>query len=117
MPLDPDVVEAVREMDEHELRRLLMLARARLESRGVAMGAEAPRVRYREQLIRCGKENCTWVRLMTKICLAVISISEACPWTPPSGWWIMMLPSFYFSPFCGLSTPSSLPKGDDIKQH
>ena len=59
MPLDPDVVEAVREMDEHELRRLLMLARARLESRGVEMGAEAPRVRYREQLIRCGKSNCT----------------------------------------------------------
>ena len=59
MPRDPDVVEAVREMYEHELRRLLMLARARLESRGVEMGAEAPRVRYREQLIRCGKSNCT----------------------------------------------------------
>ena len=23
------------------------------------MGTEAPRVRYREQLIRCGKQNCT----------------------------------------------------------
>ncbi|MBT8203179.1 MAG: hypothetical protein HKN74_04450 [Acidimicrobiia bacterium] len=59
MPLDPDVVEAVREMDEPDLRRLLMLARARLEARGVAIGAEAKRVRYREQLIRCGKQNCT----------------------------------------------------------
>ena len=59
MALDPDVVEAVREMDEHELRRLLMLARARLEARGVTLGPTNPRVRYREQLIRCGKENCT----------------------------------------------------------
>lgn len=59
MPLDPDVVDAVREMDEHELRRLLMLARARLESRGVPIEAEARRVRYREQLVKCGKQNCT----------------------------------------------------------
>ena len=59
MPLDPDVIEAVREMDEHELRRLLMLARARLERRGVATAAESPTVRYREQLVKCGKQNCT----------------------------------------------------------
>ena len=59
MPLDPDVVDAVREMDEHELRRLLMLARARLEQRGVPVAAESPVVRYREQLVRCGKANCT----------------------------------------------------------
>lgn len=59
MALDPDVVEAVREMDEPELRRLLMLARARLESHGVELGPAAPRVRYREQLVRCGKENCS----------------------------------------------------------
>lgn len=59
MSLDPDVVEAVREMDEHQLRRLLMLARARLENRGVAVAAESPTVRYREQLVRCGKQNCT----------------------------------------------------------
>jgi len=46
-------------MDEPELRRLVMLARARLESRGVPLGTESPRVRYREQLVRCGKANCT----------------------------------------------------------
>ena len=33
MPIDRDVLEAVREMDEPELRRLLMLAKARLEGR------------------------------------------------------------------------------------
>ena len=36
MPIDRDVLEAVREMDEHELRRLLILAKARLERRGIA---------------------------------------------------------------------------------
>ena len=34
MSIDRDVIEAVREMDEHELRRLFMLARARLEQQG-----------------------------------------------------------------------------------
>ncbi len=34
MPIDRDVLEAIREMDEPELRRLFMLTRARLEKRG-----------------------------------------------------------------------------------
>ena len=59
MSLDPDLVEAIRELDEHELRRLLMLARARLERRGVSIGADAPKVRFRQQEVRCGKQNCT----------------------------------------------------------
>lgn len=61
MPLDPDLVDAVRELDEPQLRRLLMLARARLERHGVPIvGAESqPKVRFREQSVRCGKENCT----------------------------------------------------------
>ena len=37
MPIDRDVLEAVREMDEHELRRLLILAKARLDQHGVAL--------------------------------------------------------------------------------
>lgn len=59
MSIDRDVLEAVREMDEHELRRLLILARARLEGRGVAFSGAAPEVRLREQRVRCGKVNCT----------------------------------------------------------
>ena len=59
MSLDRDVIEAVREMDEHDLRRLLMLAKARLEARGEAFGTAAPNVRLREQWIKCGKANCT----------------------------------------------------------
>jgi hypothetical protein len=59
MSLDRDVIEAVREMDGHDLRRLLMLAKARLESRGESFATAAPNVRLRRQWIRCGKDNCT----------------------------------------------------------
>jgi hypothetical protein len=57
--LDRDVIDAVRSMDEHDLRRLLMLAKARLESHGIEFGEAAPRVRLRRQMVRCGKESCT----------------------------------------------------------
>jgi len=46
-------------MDEHDLRRLLILARARLEQRGVDLGSAGPNVSLRRQLVRCGKESCT----------------------------------------------------------
>lgn len=60
MPIDRDVLEAVREMDEHDLRRLVILARARLENRGVTLEAQAgPNVRLREQWVRCGKDSCS----------------------------------------------------------
>lgn len=58
MPIDPDVLEAVREMDEPELRRLFMLARARLQHRGVEFPGGAD-IKLRSQMIRCGKESCT----------------------------------------------------------
>lgn len=60
MPIDREVLEAVREMDEHELRRLLILARARLEGQGVALGDPAgSKVSLRKQEVRCGKPTCT----------------------------------------------------------
>ena len=59
MPIDRDVLDAVREMDEHDLRRLLILARARLERRGVTLPSDGPTVRLREQWVKCGKESCT----------------------------------------------------------
>lgn len=47
-------------MDEHDLRRLVILARARLENRGVLFEAESgPKVRLREQWVRCGKQACS----------------------------------------------------------
>ena len=59
MPIDRDVLDAVLEMDEHELRRLVILARARLENHGVAFTAGAPTVSLRQQWVRCGKDSCT----------------------------------------------------------
>ncbi len=59
MPIDRDVLEAVREMDEHELRRLLILARARLERRGIDFSDGTPEVKLRQRAVRCGKPTCT----------------------------------------------------------
>ncbi len=59
MPIDRDVLDAVREMDEHELRRLLILARARLEGHGVSFDGPGSQVSLRSQMVRCGKESCT----------------------------------------------------------
>ena len=56
MPLDRDFIEAVRELDEHELRRLLILANARLGEDALTNG---PKVRMRQQMVKCGKESCT----------------------------------------------------------
>ncbi len=59
MAIDRDVIDAVKEMDEHELRRLLMLTQARLEASGVDTGASGPRVTLRRRLVKCGKASCT----------------------------------------------------------
>lgn len=59
MPIDRDVLDAVRDMDEHDLRRLVILARARLEQRGFVFEGTGESVRLRRQLVRCGKEACT----------------------------------------------------------
>ncbi len=61
MPIDRDVLDAVRDMDEHELRRLLILAQARLEQQGVVLpnGRGGSKVALRRQWVRCGKGNCS----------------------------------------------------------
>ena len=58
MSLDRDLIDAVRELDEHELRRLFILARARLERAGLPLTAE-PNVSLRRREVRCGKASCT----------------------------------------------------------
>jgi hypothetical protein len=58
--LDRDLLDAVRDLDEHELRRLHILTRTRLESVGaVSAGGDLPDVSIRSQLVRCGKSSCT----------------------------------------------------------
>ena len=59
MPIDRDVIEAVRDMDEHELRRLVILAKARLDGRGVSFPDALPDVKLRRQNVKCGKPTCT----------------------------------------------------------
>ncbi len=59
MAIDREVLDAVREMDEHQLRRVLILARARLESQGVRFERGTPTVSLRQQWVKCGKESCT----------------------------------------------------------
>ncbi|MFQ5966377.1 MAG: hypothetical protein ACE5MI_02060 [Acidimicrobiia bacterium] len=58
MPLDQDFIASVRELDEHDLRRLLILAQARLEAAGVLDVGNSPRVSLRQKWVRCGKPPC-----------------------------------------------------------
>lgn len=59
MPIDREVLEAVREMGEPELRRLYMLTRARLEQRGHELADFGAGVKLRKQMVRCGKDSCS----------------------------------------------------------
>ena len=57
MPLGRDLLDAVRDLDTHDLRRLLILTNAQLERDGV-IGRE-PKVRLRSQMVKCGKSSCS----------------------------------------------------------
>lgn len=59
MSIDRDVLDAVLDMDEHDLRRLLILARARLERHGIDFEHGGPQVRLRQQFVKCGKGSCS----------------------------------------------------------
>jgi len=54
------MLDAVRDLDEHELRRLLILAQSHLERSGaIAPGVTATPVSLRQQSVKCGKASCT----------------------------------------------------------
>ncbi len=59
MPLDRDLLDAVKELDEHDLRRLQILTHAQLEKSGVIENGSGPEVKMRQQMVRCGKRGCT----------------------------------------------------------
>lgn len=66
MALDRRAADLVRGLDEHELRRLVILARGRLAAMASEAGDEAdfgdgdgPKVSFRQQSVRCGKPTCT----------------------------------------------------------
>jgi hypothetical protein len=59
MTLDRDLLDAVKDLDEHGLRRLQILTRAQLERVGVIDPTDGPNVSLRKQMVRCGKTECT----------------------------------------------------------
>jgi hypothetical protein len=59
MALDRDLLDAVKELDSHDLRRLQILTRAQLERDGAFNSSTEPRVSLRHQMVRCGKQGCT----------------------------------------------------------
>jgi hypothetical protein len=56
--LGRELLDAVRDLDSHDLRRLLILTQAQLEREGVWNSASRPKVRMRCQMVRCGKSSC-----------------------------------------------------------
>ncbi|HEU4318594.1 MAG TPA: hypothetical protein VFS66_00785 [Acidimicrobiia bacterium] len=58
MTLDRDLLDAVKDLDEHGLRRLQILTKAQLERSGAVDPTES-RVSLRQQMVRCGKDGCT----------------------------------------------------------
>ncbi len=59
MALDRDLLDAVKDLDEHDLRRLQILTRAHLERSGVLTAGSEHNVSMRRQMVRCGKSDCT----------------------------------------------------------
>ncbi len=59
MAIDRDLLDAVKELDEHDLRRLQILTRAQLDRAGVPGPDIEPDVKMRKQMVRCGKAGCT----------------------------------------------------------
>ena len=59
MALDRDLLDAVKELDEHDLRRLQILTQAQLERSGAVESGSEPQVSLRQQMVRCGKQGCT----------------------------------------------------------
>ena len=59
MALDRDLLDAVKDLDEHDLRRLHILTRAHLEATNAIEVGDEPNVSLRQQEVRCGKQGCT----------------------------------------------------------
>ncbi|MDQ1401805.1 MAG: hypothetical protein QOG03_121 [Actinomycetota bacterium] len=62
MAIDRRAADLVRSLDEHELRRLVILARGRLHAAGGPDFGDdpgEPKVSFRQQAVKCGKPTCT----------------------------------------------------------
>src|SRR5216110_2423521 len=61
MPVDRELMREIRDLDEFDLRRLLIFVRGLLTARegGGGEGERPGKVTYRQEHVRCGRENCT----------------------------------------------------------
>ncbi|MBW3594723.1 MAG: hypothetical protein KY391_04020 [Actinobacteria bacterium] len=61
MSLDRKLMQQLRQLDRHDLRRVLIFVRGLLHSIGdeAAEVVEAGSVTYRLETVRCGKASCT----------------------------------------------------------
>ena len=59
MALERELVDWVRELDEHDLRQLQLLIRAHLERQTGTSGGGEEKVSLRSQMVRCGKTECS----------------------------------------------------------
>ena len=61
MPVDRELMREIRDLDEFDLRRLLIFVRGLLQTREGGEGEAKPegKVTYRQEQVRCGKDNCT----------------------------------------------------------
>ena len=61
MPVDRELMREIRELDEFDLRRLLIFVRGLLATRegGEGEGRPEGKVTYRQEQVRCGRANCT----------------------------------------------------------
>ena len=61
MPVDRDLMRQIRDLDEFDLRRLLIFVRGLLVSRegGAGGGPAEGKITYRQEHVRCGRDNCT----------------------------------------------------------
>ena len=61
MPLDRKLMQQLRQLDRHDLRRVLIFVRGLLHSVGddAAEVVESGSITYRLEAVRCGKESCT----------------------------------------------------------
>ena len=61
MPVDRELMREIRDLDEFDLRRLLIFVRGLLAAREGTSGEPRPtgKVTYRQEQVRCGRDACT----------------------------------------------------------
>lgn len=62
MPIDRNLIQKVRRLDDYDLRRLLIFARGLLVQRGSPAEEPTPRrgkISYRLEPVTCGKPGCS----------------------------------------------------------